>query len=78
LTVDRREISYGPFVTDSLPCWKDGSGTEIIAGRTPSKNQIHQFPRTHAKRVGLQFDGSGRTPGIPVFGIADEPLTSNI
>lgn len=60
----------------SLQRWRNGAWTEILTGRTPSKNQIHQFPRTLAERVRLKIDSSGKTPGIAEFGIYDEPLKS--
>ena len=62
------------IATYRLQRWQNGVWVEILSGHTPSKNQIHQFPRIQAERVRLLLDGGAKTPGIAEFGIYNEPL----
>jgi alpha-L-fucosidase len=61
-----------------LERWENGSWTTILSGGTPSRFQIHQFPRVTAERVRLKIDSSGKPPGITEFGVYDEPAVGNI
>ena len=77
LVEPRSSEYYGPASRISayqVQRWDKGVWIDILSGRTPSKCQIHQFPRTVAERVRLKIDGYQSSPGIAEFGIYDEPL----